>query len=142
MESLLPPAVFIFKPRADWVIIMIQFPLLCWKLRGNFYDFDATIGAPDTDTITYLVHNQSGDILALCLHGASAWYQLWICVQTNTLTRPPLASNVLAQLPVFVLTQWTVQCLTDIKTRINFDETVTRELIWSSGESTLSEVVN
>ena len=107
MESLLPPAVFIFKPRADWVIIMIQFPLLCWKLRGNFYDFDATIGAPDTDTITYLVHNQSGDILALCLHGASAWYQLCICVQTNTLTRPPLASNVLAQLPVFVLTQWT-----------------------------------
>ena len=105
MESLLPPAVFIFKPRADWVIIMIQFPLLCWKLRGNFYDFDATIGAPDTDTITYLVHNQSGDILALCLHGASAWYQLCICVQTNTLTRPPLTSNVLAQLPVFVLTQ-------------------------------------
>ena len=102
MESLLPPAVFIFKPRADWVIIMIQFPLLCWKLRGNFYDFDATIGAtPDTDTINYLVHNQRDSVYTGPVPGIRS-----VSVSGQTLlTRPPLARNVLAQLPVFVLTQ-------------------------------------
>ena len=103
MESLLPPAVFIFKPRADWVIIMIQFPLLCWKLRGNFYDFDATLGATlDTDTITsYLVHNQRDSVYTGPVPGIRS-----VSVSGQTpLTRPPLARNVLAQLPVFVLTQ-------------------------------------
>ena len=79
-----PPSVFIFKPRADWVIMMIQFPLLCWKLCGNFYDFDATSST--------IAHNPSGDICdALFTRGPRyrAGISDCICVGTNTPNKPP-----------------------------------------------------
>ena len=110
--------------------MMIQFPLLCWKLRGNFNDFDATTSSWHWHHQLSCTQSEWGHLrhfvyTRLPPPGTVPGISESICVETNTPHSPPLASNVLAQLPVFVLTTVnTIQCLTAIKTRIKFDEWV------------------